>query len=191
MTTKKKKPQPLATREQFEREVDLVAEAQVSLATVKAEYTAAKEAVERRYGPEIKVLEEAIKDHSALCAAYARERDQDANSPLFEKGRRSALTVFATYGFRSGQPRLEPRSKMSWEKILTQLLAAGKKLYVRYKPEVNREALLLAAKALEQKPADQQAFLVEHGLKLVQDTDFFIEPKADDEARATVKEAIA
>jgi hypothetical protein len=96
--------------------------------------------------------------------------------------------VFATFGYRAGQPHLEPRSKMTWDKILTALLAAGKKLYVRYKPEVNREALLLAAKALEQKPEAQQAFLVEHGVKLVQDEDFYIEPKADDDSRAVAKE---
>lgn len=166
----------LASRPEFEHEVDCIAQMQVSLQQLEAERTAQLHTVEQNYGKQIASLEQEIKARLRVCATYA-----DAHrAELFPKDKKSAATPLATFGFRTGQPHLALLSKWTWELVAAALKSTNRGHLLRVKEEVEKEALLVTMMA---KPNAQWANV---GVKVVQSEPFWVAPKADDDSRASI-----
>jgi phage host-nuclease inhibitor protein Gam len=88
-------------------------------------------------------------------------------------------------GFRTGNPKLALISRAwNWDKVLEKMSDCTSQLlgFIRLKEEVDKEGLLAS---YEPQP-DVITLFREHGLKVVQDESFFVEPAlTDTDARQT------
>jgi phage host-nuclease inhibitor protein Gam len=85
-------------------------------------------------------------------------------------------TLHGKFGFGLSSPSLQLLSKETWETVLARLVG-GLKKYTRPKVEVNKVAILAAAKG--DKPKLTPAKLSKLGLKMEQTDAFFLQLKAN------------
>lgn len=114
-------------------------------------------------------LKERIAEKTALLESWA------ANHPEEFGAKKSIDMMHGTFGYRTGNPKLQPLLRKTWAKILETLKTLGFGGYVRTKEEVNKEALLSDASQGVITPADLKAI----GIAVVQDEAFFVEPNLE------------
>ena len=168
MPSKRIKAESFRTRIDFEIAVDRISYAQIELRNTEVTRDEAVLQVQQAYGPAITELQDEIKTKVTLCEKYALEHRAELLPD--EKRAKSAETVLARYGFRTGMPVLKLLSKGTWEKVTDKLRALGKMKFVRVSYETDKQALLTA-----QTTEDLSAL----GVKVVQGEAFYIEPKAE------------
>lgn len=102
-----------------------------------------------------------------ILAAWAQAHPEE-----FPKDRKSIQFAAGTIGFRTGNPKLEPRSKWTWEKILARIQELKLVAWIRNKPEVDREAILAQHAAGKLLDGD----LTTIGVRITQDESFYVDP---------------
>ncbi len=177
MATRVKTQLGINCRAQFEQEIDVIASLQTQLETLEAEQNQAILNVRDNYGPKIEGIKKQVKASLTSCSEFAlRERDG-----LFAKDAKTAETALAKYGFRTSTPQVKTVSKWSLDRALEAILKAGKRLFVRTKDEIDKEAILKAHRDGDVTAAELRAF----GLVVAQDESFWVEPKTDGTKSAT------
>lgn len=107
----------------------------------------------------------------------------EANQSEFA-GKKSLDLVHGVIGFRTGTPKLKTRKGWTWDKVLENLIPAGRWDFIRTKKEVDKEAILAARDNMT--PADLRNL----GVDIVQEESFYVEPKLTEVAtRETAKAA--
>lgn len=188
---KRIKPDTIRTRADFDAHADRVTFIDTELRRLKAERDAAVQLAQKTHAATIGELEAEQKTKAALCLAYATEQ----RSTLFSDKAKSAVTAHSRFGFRVGNHTLVTLSKWTWAKVLAALDARNLADYIRQKPEVNKDAILDAAKTTGVLPirdgngAEIEVKLGEIGLRIEQEESFYIEPLVADGAKIKAEAA--
>jgi len=168
---------PIESREQFEMMVDVVASLTTQLNSKEADLARDVQKVQAQYSDKIKNLKLRIKLAYTQCSAYAAEHREE----LFPKGKKSAGSSLAIFGFRTGQPQLKTLSGWTLKKAVVAIRKARRRRFLRITYAVDKEALLKAASAFK----DPSGLLSPFGLRRVQEEPFYIEPKTEKAERKT------
>jgi phage host-nuclease inhibitor protein Gam len=124
----------------------------------------------------------------AKCAAEMEEIDAernylvcllnrwaDENKSVF--GTAKSLTwMHGTFGWRMGMHKLVKKTKTKWEDLVDIVKEKLGATFIRTKEEVDREAIIAAAKDSRITPEQ----LAATGLEVAQDDGFYVEPKLDE-----------
>lgn len=165
----------IATREQAEAMMNSYAADANSLRALSAQMDEEILAVKESYEAGIGALDVMLEEKKLALLLWAQAHPEE-----FPKGRKSIEFLSGVLGFRTGTPKLKLLAKWTWKKVLDLMHSD----FVRVVKEVDREKLLAQRETLASE------FFERHGIKVVQDETFFIEPKlTDNDARKTVKEA--
>lgn len=195
----------LRTRESAERTVREIIDRQIAREKLIAARDAEVQTVLAKHNPKIDDATLAIDTDFELLETWSEENRTefgDAKS-LVINGHR--------IGWRTGNPKVETRGKLTFKTIVSQLIKAGgdlKAKFVREKPELNKEAVLEinrvaegkadSLKTLEPEQRDQaiaaaRAALKELGVRVTQTENFYLEPdrEGQPELRMTGEEKAA
>jgi len=173
-------------------EVDMLL-ADIQLITINEQKILARKnqeiaAIEQRYAPALAAIDSDRKEKSDLLHRWsATHRHHFGNKKSIE-------SVFGKFGFRTGQPQVQPLSKKwPWKSILRTLVAARFTGWIRIKREVDKERILAVhARSSDAKKFKLVCALEKAGMKIVQEETFFIEPALEQpEARTTNKTPVA
>ena len=184
------KVQACATRAEFEEAVDAAAKCSVQREKLVAALKARHQAIDDKYGAEIKALDADIKKAHERAAPYFEAHAGELCLP----GRRSGSTKLANFGVRLGNPtvtKVGKFKKVAW-KALGMIFDGidALKQFVRNQPEVDKDAILDVFRDLKSNDQDKvahalekKAILDEYGISMEQNDEFWIEPIADVQVR--------
>jgi phage host-nuclease inhibitor protein Gam len=159
------------SRTQFDSTVDEICKLQLDLEVLVADRDRLLNDVRQEHDPRIESLRESITAKLVLCEKYATVH----RATIFDK-LKSAASSLATFGFRTGNPKLVLLSrKWKWDDVLKALVSKGLAHLIRTKQEPDKEAL--------KKLSDEE--LAGIGLRIDQEETFYIEPKRDEPERIT------
>ncbi len=129
-------------------------------------------ALNAKYEVDLAECSDLLKEKTEMLRAWA-----ECNPDQFTKGRKSIEMLSGTLGFRTGTPKLAVLSRaFNWEKVIELMRAAADwKPFVRTKEEVDKEGILGAAAAAQNKEAFAED-LKRVGLQVKQEESFFVEP---------------
>jgi phage host-nuclease inhibitor protein Gam len=171
MASRLKSTATIETRAQFESTVDEICKLQLDReqrVTLRDRFLAE---IREEHDPEIEQLGQQINAKLVLCEKFATTH----RDTLFGK-LKSAASSLATFGFRTGNPKLVLLNrKWKWDDVLVALRLKHREGLIRKKEEADKEAL--------KKLTDEE--LASFGLRIDQDESFFIEPKRDEPDRIT------
>lgn len=160
----------IESRAVFEQKLDVIAQQAVSIQTLEAERDKAKEDILKHYNDLIAAIEKEQQSEMKLCAAYAKPHWDE----IAEKGKRSAETPLAIFGFRTGQPQAAKKGKRKEEDIAEDLHKAGHDDVLTVKRVLNKPAILKLLQAPKVPEWLSKLFRVK------QDETFFVIPKAQE-----------
>jgi phage host-nuclease inhibitor protein Gam len=131
---------------------------------------AAVKLIDDRVGP---VLAEADADLGLKAALLKTWSD---TNPAEFASAKSIESLHGTFGYRVGNPTVKPLAGMTWDKILFTLKQLGHSAarYIRTTEEVDKRALLADRDQLDDLNRKKI------GVKFVQSSTFFADPKLDD-----------
>ena len=184
------KIQPCATRAEFEAAVDAAAKQCVQREKLVAALKARHQALDDKYGAEIKALDADIKECHERAAPYFEAHAGELCAP----GRRSGSTKLANFGVRLGMPTVTKAGKfkkVAWKALGLIFDGIDKlKQFVRNQPEVDKEAILAVFRDLKSEdPAvvaaaqEKKAVLDQYEISMEQNDEFWIEPIADEQVK--------
>lgn len=196
MKSKRIKPQPLQSAEEFFAVVDAL----VKLEATKRKYEAARdlalqrvnEAFDLKLAP---VLAE-IKGKLALAGPYAEANRKTLLPPKLK----STVRGLARFGFREGNRKVELRSGITVEHAINALKALGLTNYVATKEEIAKAKILADCKddlslAVRDPGSELETWrsvpLANAGLRITQGEGFYIEPASDAAAIMNAGESAA
>lgn len=178
------------TREEFEESVNLVAKFSVEIEKLSAALKQRHQALDDKYGEEIKRLEADRAEQMTRAEPYFADHAEE----LCFKGRREGATKLAKFGVRLGTPKVVKFGKfkkVAW-KALGAVFAASDALrkFVRATPEVDKDAILAVWRNAESGdeavsgPArEAQKVLDAEGFGVEQTDQFWVEALADDQVK--------
>lgn len=166
MSRLKTKPTAIITRTEAEEVCGQIARDMNDRRRLSAEMDAELKAVRDRYQARITALGKSMEGQ------LARLQDWAESNPTEFVGKRSIEMMHGRVGWRLGQPQLKPLSGTTWARVLE--IIGEDTRFLRMKPEVNKEALIAAR---DEIGAEGLRAL---GVKVVQEEDFFVEPKLTD-----------
>jgi len=178
------------TRAEFEDAVNTAAKCSVEREKLVAALKARHQALDDKYGAEIKALDVDIKTAHERAAPYFEAHAGELCAP----GRRSGSTKLANFGVRLGLPTVTKSGrfkKVAWKALGIIFDGIDKlKQFVRNQPEVDKEAILTVFRDLKSEDAevvakakDKKAVLDEYEISMVQTDEFWIEPIADEQVK--------
>ncbi len=182
ITTTKRKPPGDAI--QFLAEINETATLQLQLEHVQAELNELVSATGLDLRERIETLTADIEGRLEALHGYAHPH----RAELFEKGKKTADTTLATFGFADNPAKFTRSQEFTDEDVIAALRKLGKEQFIRVAAEVNKDAIkesLRESAAMEEspdKPADwKPAITVVElrmcGLKLSQTERFWLEPR--------------
>lgn len=179
----------LRSREGAESTVRGIVAAQIEREKLIAARDAAVEKVTALHAPKIDALSSGIERDLELLETWAEEHEEA------EFGKLKSITMAGhRFGWRTGNPKVEPRGKLTLKTIIAELVKAGGKLkeqFVRDKPELNKEAILEINRTAEGRTPAVEALSPEVraevqaaakdalraiGVRVIQTEAFFFEP---------------
>jgi len=161
----------IETLAQFEATVDAICKLQLDREQLVTERDRLLASVREDHDPEIERLGTDINAKVVLCEKFATVHRESMFGKL-----KSAASSLATFGFRTGNPKLVLLNrKWKWDDVLTALKLKSRTELIRTKEEANKEALKMLS--------DED--LASFGLRIDQDETFYIEPKRDEPERMT------
>lgn len=184
------KAKECATRAEFEEAVDTAAKCCVQREKLVATLKARHQALDDKYGAEIKALDADIKTAHERAAPYFEAHAGELCLP----GRRSGSTKLANFGVRLGMPTVTKAGKfkkVAWKALGLIFDGVDKlKQFVRNQPEVDKDAILAVFRDLKSEdPAivasakERKAVLDEYEISMDQNDEFWIEPIADEQVK--------
>ena len=153
------------TREEMEQLVGDICALKIRERELKAQMDAEIKRVRDGYEKQLGGLSEDIAAKMPRALAWAEANEEDFGKL------RSVEMLHGTIGWRTNTPSLKTRSGWTWDRVLERLLNNGLVTYYRTKQEVNKQAILADRDELG---ADG---LRELGVRVVQEDEFFVEPK--------------
>lgn len=164
------------TREEMERLVGDICALKIEERELKAQMDAEIKSIKDNYQAQLAGLTESLAQKMPRALAWA-----EANAEDFGK-LRSVEMLHGTIGWRLNTPSLKTRPGWTWDRVLEVVKnlprLAG---YIRTKEEINKQALLADREQLGTEG------LTAIGLRVVQDEEFFVDPKlTETETRETV-----
>lgn len=164
----------IATRAEFDRVVDDLARSAVSLRKLTAARDNRIQLIRQEWSPQIEETLVRIENLTLLAEKYAEanraELLPDETKP---GGRKSAETPLAVFGWRLGNQVLVTARKITWAKVLAELIRRRFKGWIRVKREPAKEVMLAAAK----RSKKAVAILAELGVTVAQEESFYVDPK--------------
>lgn len=178
MKTRIKTAARALTRAEVESYVGAIREAKIEEQALLAEREQHRKKIDAEFAPELETLAEHIAFGVEAVRAWA-----EAHPDEFAK-RKSIEFTHGTIGFRTGTPKVVLLNrKWNWEMVLDSLNTTLPE-FVRTKLEPDKDAIIKTWTTDE----SMRAPFNEHGLKVVQDESFFVEPKLEQpEARETAR----
>ncbi len=164
----------IATRGDFQDNINAAAEMEVHLRRLKADMDTELQAIRDKFDPQIKPLETRLEALVNACGTYAALHQDEVLKP----GLRQGETTLALYGFRLGNPTLVLLNrKHTWKTVCTAIRDRGAAWTDKYlkqaDPKPNKDAL----KTL----SDEE--LAALGCRVEQTNSFYIEAR-DNSAKA-------
>ena len=187
---KAEKIQACATRAEFVAAVDAAAKCSVQREKLVAALKARHQAIDDKYGAEIKALDADIKAAHERAAPYFEAHAGELCAP----GRRSGSTKLANFGVRLGLPTVTKAGrfkKIAWKALGIIFDGIDKlKQFVRNQPEVDKEAILTVFRDLKSEDPEvvakaqaKKSVLDEYEISMEQTDEFWIEPIADEQVK--------
>jgi phage host-nuclease inhibitor protein Gam len=184
------KVQACATLAEFEEAVDAAAKCSVQREKLVAALKARHQAIDDKYGAEIKALDADIKNAHERAAPYFEAHAGELCAP----GRRSGSTKLANFGVRLGLPTVTKAGrfkKVAWKALGIIFDGIDKlKQFVRNQPEVDKEAILTVFRDLKSEDPEvvakaqaKKSVLDEYEISMEQTDEFWIEPIADEQVK--------
>jgi phage host-nuclease inhibitor protein Gam len=159
------------TRAQFESTVDEICKLQLDREQLVTERDRLLADVREEHDPRIEKIGTDIAAKLVLCEKFATVHRESLFGKL-----KSAASSLATFGFRTGNPKLVLLNrKWKWDDVLSALKGKERTDLIRKKEEADKDAL-------KKLPDDE---LASFGCRIDQDETFFIEPKRDEPDRIT------
>lgn len=194
MKSTRLKPTPLATRADFEANIDALLALEAQQRKIAAERDAELLAVTARYDERLAPIELQIKGRLALLSAYAETHRAEL---LPGKDSKSTTIGLARVGWRIGNRAVVLMSKVTTDHVINALKAIGLDCYVAKKEEIARQQILADCKddktlqveavdpcgqvvVQDGKPVTKTVPLAEVGLRIKQEETFYIEPLSED-----------
>lgn len=174
-------PQSIAD---FEAQINATAALQLTLESAKAQLNELLSQTGAELREEIDRLEADIKARLDALHGYAHTHREQ----IFPRGKKTAETTQATFGFADNPARFTFAQDYSEEDSISALLKLGKAQFVRTVREVNKDAIKEALRTAAEmetapdRPADWQPAITLPdlrmcGLKLSQTERFWLEPR--------------
>lgn len=178
----------LRSRESAERTVREIIERQIAREKLIAIRDAEVQTVLAKHNPKIDEATLSIDTDFELLETWSEENRKEFGEA------KSIVLGGHRIGWRTGNPKVEARGKLSFKTIVAQLIKAGgdlKAKFVREKPELNKDAVLelnrvAEGRAESLKPLSEEdkaaaiaaarAALKELGVKVTQTENFYLEP---------------
>lgn len=178
----------LRSRESAERTVRAIIDQQIARETLIAARDREVQAVLARHNPKIDDATLAIDTDFELLETWAEENRAEFGAA------KSVVISGHRIGWRTGNPKVETRGKLTFKTIVAQLIKAGgemKAKFVREKPELNKDAVLELNRVAEgradslktlgeadkaQAVATAVAALKALGVRVTQTENFYLEP---------------
>ena len=161
----------IESRAQFDATVDEICQLQLDREALVTDRDRLLGDVMLEHNPRIEAIGQQIAAKLVLCEKFATVHRET----LFDR-LKSAATSLATFGFRTGNPKLVLLSrKWKWDDVVAALKGKGRVDLIRTKVEADKDAL---------KKLDD-AELAGFGLRIDQEETFFIEPKREEPDRIT------
>ena len=184
------KIEPCSTRAEFEATVDAAAKCSVQREKLVAALKARHQAIDDKYGAEIKALDADIQTAHDRAAPYFEAHAGELCAP----GRRSGSTKLANFGVRLGLPTVTKAGrfkKVAWKALGIIFDGIDKlKQFVRNQPEVDKEAILTVFRDLKSEDPEvvakaqaKKSVLDEYDISMEQTDEFWIEPIADEQVK--------
>lgn len=178
MTTLIKKIKPVInSRAELERILNQIVSDQIARENLVAERDARIQEIRNEYGDTLDAIASKIEMGTGLVSQWA-----ECNPEPFGKIKSMSIDGI-TIGWRTGQPTLKTRKKMTWKKVvevLKEMGGAAAKKFLREKVEPNKETLLAARH-------DQPEILAQLQLEVVQSEVFYIDPPREGQENKTIK----
>lgn len=166
-TTKATDQQVIKDQDEFCQTLDDIARKGVDLDTLQAAKETAMQQVLTEHDPKISELTREIARLTKMAEQWASPRREE----LFQKGKKSASTALAIYGYRLGKPSLKLVRGWTWDKVVTLLQDTHRKVYLVTKTTPDKEAIRLHIKPHK---------LSKLGMEVKQEEIFFIERKTEE-----------
>jgi phage host-nuclease inhibitor protein Gam len=171
MSSRLKATASIDTRAQFEATVDEICKLQLDREQLVTDRDRLLADVREEHDPRIEAVGQEISAKIVLCEKFATVHRETLFGKL-----KSAASSLATFGFRTGNPKLVLLNrKWKWDDVLVALRGNERTDLIRRKEEADKDAL-------KKLPEDE---LAGFGCCIDQDETFFIEPKRDEPDRIT------
>ena len=161
------------TEEQFNEAMAAYAQDEAEQRKLTAAMDKEMAKVREKYASKLSGIGDRMEDTLLTIESYCVE-----NKGLLFTSKRSMETAHGTVGFRLDPPELKPLPKFTWPKVLEQLRVVLPD-YIRTKEEVDKQRLLMDRDAEGVAP-----HLAECGVRVVQDEQFYVHLKSEDNDKA-------
>ena len=154
------------SREEAEKAMSEYAQAEARLQSINAKMEAEMNKIRAKYAEDVAALEHVKDEHFRVVEQYAVEH----RTELFQ-GKKKVETVYGSYGFRAGIPKLKAASGFTWASVVERCREFLPD-YVRATYEVAKSKLLA-----DRNSEDVKAQFEKVGIEVVAEEKFFIETK--------------
>ena len=176
---KKRKVEGFKTRQEFEEAIDRIARLHVAIGKAEAALKAKHQALDDKFGPEIKANKDEMSDLVERAEPYFLEHASDLCKP----GTKQGETKLAFFGVKIGMPTVIKSIRDAWKAVAARWFknpALNK--YVRATPEIDKEGILAVFRDKER--TDEQMLLRTEGFNVEQEPqEFWVRPKAEDQVQ--------
>jgi phage host-nuclease inhibitor protein Gam len=169
MARQKKTVHTGITREQMETAFSEYAKADARLQKINATIDLEEARIRDKYSDEVTRLTDVKEVNFDVIQAFSVENKDE----LFSK-KKSVESIFGTFGFRTGTPKLKTLKGFTWPAV-TNLLKEFLPTYVRVTEEPAKDKLLA-----DRDNEEISGLFGKVGISVIQDESFFVEPKKED-----------
>lgn len=171
----KKPTMVVSTREEFEEAINSIARLDVHRARLAADMAAAIQAIQDKCGGELKSIQSEIQTLLEAVEPWFIEHAAD----VCVKGQRQGETKLATFGVRTGMPKVVKTVKTAFKALATLWHEGGNDTFVKADYDVDKDALIRMWRD------DREEFnkVVPSGIKITQEDDLWVKPKTDEIAK--------
>ena len=180
MSTTKVTPivEPCESREEFENTIDQIARHEIQAQKLEASLKQRHQLLDDKYGAEVNDLRTEIERLQNNALPYFLKHQEE----LCKKGQREGETKLAKFGIRTGMPRFVKRVKTALAALADEWAEiAALRPFVKVARSIDQKSVIdLWSKDRE---AYDQVFAGNKQIKVTQEDNFWVEPKADDQVK--------
>lgn len=170
--------EPCESREEFESTIDQIARLDVQAQKLSAALKQKHQDIDDKYGAEAEDIRTEIERLQNNALPYFLKHQAE----VCKKGQKEGETKLAKFGVRTGMPKFVKRVKTALAALADEWFADAKvKEFVKTARSINQKAVIdLWTKDREKYDA---IFAGRRDVKVTQEDNFWVEPKADDQVK--------